>query len=135
MKLFIFILFPLVVGCFAHWESPSEKLATQADNYLDNERDLYFYKTCSYIGKYLNCLNNVDDFKECSDIAKEFQKFGTDNIEKRNRFIRVDGEMFKEMTLSGKSKDRLTSLKNGWETALDQLTEQWPDCREIAEIQ
>ena len=29
------------VGCYPHWQSPSYKLASQADNYLENERAIF----------------------------------------------------------------------------------------------
>ena len=143
----IIVLFSvfLFVGCFEHWREPSGKLASQADNYLTNDRSQFFYEYCSIAGAHLNCLEDKGiAHNDCLDISDRSKVWIQANGEKSKRFFSHENtdfalakqqsnemqELINNRDLSGMEE----FLKENLQTAIEHVTEkEWEQCAEVAE--
>ena len=139
--LFIFLL--LFLGCFKHWEAPSSKVAKQADNYLENERDGFFYQYCYLSGDALNCLIDKESLEDCKEPLNKAQSFQKANYENAKRFISPDSVDRIRLRQSSKELKKLMEnedtegyidfLKEGFQHTIDTFTEnEWEKCKEVA---
>ena len=137
-------------GCFAHWEGPSSKVAKQADNFLENERDTFFHRYCYLYGVALNCLNK-GDLDACKEDMGKAQAYQKANYVNAKRFISPSSldhiklassqkkmeKLKKELTKRSKKNDAkyMDFMKEGMKSTIDTFTEkEWDKCREVAEV-
>ena len=126
---YLIVLF-ILTGCFPHWESPSSKLASQADNYLTNEKIYFFDSYCGSIGSFIACLDLLGFDDLCANIGSGFKK--PENV----RFF--SPETFEEINdLSLEARDSQVTVRN-YISTLEQTLEivsnrDYSKCGEIAE--
>lgn len=136
MKKIFFIVF-FLTGCFGHWEEPSSKLASQANNYLDNERNTFFYRYCSVSGDALNCLIEWNSLHECQEELSKAGNFQRSNYQNARRFISPDiGDWMRVRQGEKKptsEREAIEKFKEGFQYTIDAFTEhEFPQCSEIA---
>lgn len=139
MKAIFILLSFMFAGCFQHWEDPSKKLATQADNYLSNDRAQFFYRYCYLYGNALNCLIGKDSLADCKETLDKAKSFQVANYENAKRFISpssVDHIKLRQAQKKPKNEtEAINSMKQGFQYTIDTFTDkEWPQCKEVASI-
>ena len=138
MKKVIIILAFFVSGCFQHWQEPSSKLASQADNYLDNERDAFFYGYCFRYGDALNCLIERDSLEDCNEFIQKARNYQKSNTTNSKRFIKPNSAYLKRLRETSQirpstEKEAIDLMKQGFKETIDYFSEhEWSQCSEIA---
>lgn len=138
MKLIFLCLGVLISGCWPHWEEPSSKLASRANNYLDNDRLQFFSNFCETYGEMINCNKYEDDTYafECVRDAKEnlpstetVKSFLT--VEQGKEFMSAYHEFKRNTEGCGVSciRDEYDIL---WEARIEIVSKEYPECLEIA---
>ena len=127
-------------SCFQHWESPSSKLASQADTYLNNERISFFYGYCYRYGDAYNCLEDRDSLEDCQKLLSEAKAYAYKNRENAKRFISADKEYLSHLRKMSSfkpisEKEAIGFMKEGFKFTIDYFSDNyWSECREIADI-
>ena len=145
MKYIAIIICLFLTGCFQHWEQPSSKLASQANNYLDNDKIQFFYGYCYRYGDLYNCLNKYNSLEDCKEELIEARNYQRANYENAKRFISFDSDYFKRLAESNRKFERIREnrdkrgliefIKESAQFTIDNFSDNyWPECREIAQI-
>ena len=135
----------LFVGCFEHWREPSGKLANQADNYLSNDRNQFFFTYCVGMGTVLNCFNEKGLHDDCKRMLKNGSNFVTNNREKAKRFVSPETmetlmsktiEMEREFKQIDNDATFLEFLIRNYKFTIEFITEkEWDRCAEVANVE
>lgn len=136
---FITIIISLLFlsGCFGHWKEPSSKLASQANNYLDNERNTFFYRYCYLYGDALVCLTEMDNLTDCEEQIYKANHYRKSNFENAKRFISPDTGDLSKVRINSRppktEREAIDRLKEGFKYTIETFTEhEFPQCSEIA---
>lgn len=140
MRIFILSFFTLFISsCSQHWESPSSKLASQADNYLDNDKIDFFSTICEVTSRLIRCNTKYashSDSLECVRRAREdhpsqerVKTFLTP--EQGREMISVYNE-FKRNTENCSVECVRREYNALWENRLNIYSKAYPECREVA---
>ena len=146
MKAIIILLFCFIfVGCLAHWENPSSKLADQADNYLTHDRDLFFYRLCSLTGDANNCVTDKGFVPECQESFVNWVAWVDSNMENLKRydssknndyvFVRETEKKIQRMIQEDDKEGVKTLMIELLQKLIDSVTEnEWEQCAEVANV-
>ena len=131
------VFFFLFLGCSPYWESPSSKLASQADNLIENKRIDFFESACSILNTATQCieadsqredlcLRNEDKWaKNASAMDHDLRRFLTPN--QYSRLVDII-RPYKDLYWRKPSKKAIIAL---FLKKLEFFSEIYPKCREI----